>query len=89
MRDLRHKEKENPPEMLFRVFCVMIDAHKILYLIVFAAKRMAKGAATLTSFALGWKTNPSFSYFFQKDLAKPQKTVYVIDLPATLVVEGL
>jgi len=32
---------------------MMIDSHKRLYLIVFAAKRMVKGAATLTSFALG------------------------------------
>ncbi len=30
----------------------MIDAHKMLYVFVFTAKRMVKGAATLTSFAL-------------------------------------
>jgi len=36
----------------FRTFCVMIDSHKMLSLIVFAAKRMMKGAATLTCFVL-------------------------------------
>jgi len=35
-----------------RAFCVMIDAHKMLSLIVFAARRMVKGAATLTRLAL-------------------------------------
>jgi len=39
------------PYSTFRAFCVMIDAHKMLSLIVFAAKRMVKGAATLISFA--------------------------------------
>ena len=31
---------------------MMIESHKMLYFIVFAARRMVKGAATLTSFAL-------------------------------------
>jgi len=33
-------------------FCVMIDAHKMLYLIVFGSKPMVKGFPMLTSFAL-------------------------------------
>jgi len=38
-----------------RAFHFYLEAMEMLSVFVFAAKRMVKGAATLTSFALKWK----------------------------------